>query len=157
MAPVYVKEQGAVVRRQGERLIVTRKKEQLLDLPLVHVDQVVVFGNVQVTSQAVAMLLQAEVDLVFLSRHGKFRGRLLHTGSKFAQLRHAQLQKMSNTADTLAIAQRVVIGKLHNQQALLQQHSQPAKAVPNSKSGARYSTDGQASQKGPLIRLATWL
>jgi CRISPR-associated protein Cas1 len=57
--------------------------------------------------------------VVFLSRYGKFRGRLVHTGSKFAQLRHAQLQKMSDEAVSLSIAQQVVQGKLHNQQALL--------------------------------------
>jgi len=121
MAPVYVREQGAVVRKTGERLIVTREKKQLLDLPLLHVDQLVLMGNVQVTSQAVAMLLQAEVDVVFLSQYGKFRGRLMHTGSKFAKLRHSQLQKMSSEKVTLAIAQQVVVGKLHNQAALLQQ------------------------------------
>jgi CRISPR-associated protein Cas1 len=120
MAPVYVQDQGAVVRRQGERLIVTREKERLLDLPLLHVDQLVLFGNVQITSQAVAMLLQAEVDVVYLSQYGKFRGRLVNTGSKFAKLRHAQLQKMSSEVTTLAIARQVVVGKLHNQQLLLQ-------------------------------------
>lgn len=120
MAPVYVQEQGAVVRKTGQRLIVTRDKEQLLDLPLLHVDQLVLMGNVQVTSQAVAMLLQAEVDVVFLSQYGKFRGRLMHTGSKFAKLRHNQLQKMSHEKVALEIARQVVIGKLHNQAALLQ-------------------------------------
>lgn len=121
MAPVYVREQGAVVRRQGERVIVTREKKQLLDLPLLHVDQLVLFGNVQLTSQAVAMLLQAEVDVVFLSQYGKFRGRLVHTGSKFAKLRHAQLKKMSDPAVSLEIARQVVAGKLHNQAAVLEQ------------------------------------
>lgn len=121
MAPIYVREQGAVVRRQGERLLVTRDKQHLLDLPLLHVEQLVLFGNVQLTSQAVAMLLQAEVDVVFLSQYGKFRGRLVHTGSKFAKLRHAQLQKMSSEAATLAIARQVVVGKLHNQRLLLEQ------------------------------------
>lgn len=120
MAPVYVREQGAVIRRQGERLVVTRQDKQLLDLPLLHVDQLVLFGNVQVTSQAVAMLLQAEVDVVFLSRYGKFRGRLIHTGSKFARLRHAQLQKMSSDPAALEIARQVVRGKLHNQRRLLE-------------------------------------
>ncbi len=119
MAPVYVREQGAVVRRRGERLVVTRNDKELLDLPLLQVDQLIVMGNVQVTSQAVAMLLQAEVDVVFLSLYGKFRGRLMHTGSKFAKLRHAQLQKMSNEQITLAIARQVVVGKLHNQRELL--------------------------------------
>lgn len=120
MPPVYVREQGAVVRRRGERLVVTRNKEELLDLPLIHVDQVAMFGNVQLTTQAAAMLLQAEIDVVFFSRYGKFRGRLVHTGSKFARLRHAQLRQMSDEAVTLAIARQVVVGKLHNQAALLQ-------------------------------------
>lgn len=155
MAPVYVREQGAVVRRQGERLIVTRDKKQLLDLPLLHVDQLVLFGNVQVTSQAVAMLLQAEVDVVFLSRYGKFRGRLMHTGSKFAKLRHAQLQKLSDAAVTLAIARQVVVGKLHNQQALLQQYlgevSQPLRLQQSASGIGRMLT--QARSAGSLDSL----
>jgi CRISPR-associated protein Cas1 len=129
MAPIYVREQGAVVRKQGERLIVTHDKKQLLELPLLHVDQLVLFGNVQLTSPAVAMLLQAEVDVVFLSHYGKFRGRLMHTGSKFAKLRHMQLHKMSNEAVTLAIARQVVAGKLSNQRMVLQKRMAEAKSV----------------------------
>jgi CRISPR-associated protein Cas1 len=121
MAPVYVREQGAVVRKQGQRLIVTREKKQLLDLPLLHVEQLVLMGNVQLTSQAVAMLLQAEVDVVFLSQYGKFRGRLVHTGSKFAELRHNQLRKMNDESIALDIARQVVSGKLHNQATILAQ------------------------------------
>lgn len=129
MAPIYVREQGAVVQRRGERLVVTHEKKQLLDLPLIHVDQVVLFGNVQLTSQAAAMLLAAEIDVVYLSQHGKFRGRLMHTGSKFARLRHLQLQKMSEAAVTLAIARQEVAGKLHNQRAMLQAHLDQASQV----------------------------
>ncbi len=119
MAPVYVREQGAVVRRQGERLLVTRQKERLLDLPMLHVDQLVLFGNVQLTSQAMAILLQKEIDVVFLSQYGKFRGRLIHTGSKFAQLRHTQLKQLSNDDFMLGITRQVVLGKLHNQSKVL--------------------------------------
>ena len=129
MSTVYIREQGAVVRRRGERLLVTKRKagaagkKQLLDLPLLHLTQVVVFGNVQLTAPAVAMLLQAEVDVVFLSLHGKFRGRLVHTGSKFARLRHNQLRRMSDDATCLAIARQVVQGKLRNQRAHLQSYA----------------------------------
>lgn len=120
MAAVYLREQGSVLRREGERLRVTKGDRELMAVPLVHVDQVVVMGNVQLTAPAVALLLQAEVDVVFMSAYGKFRGRLMHTGSKFAQLRHLQLQKMSDEKATLAIAKGVVSGKLRNQRALLQ-------------------------------------
>jgi len=152
MAPVYVREQGAVVRRQGERLVVTRKKQQLLDLPLLHVDQLVLMGNVQVTSPDVAMLLQREVDVVFLSMHGKFRGRLVHTGSKFARLRHAQLQKMSDEQVALAIARQVVAGKLHNQRIVLQKKmGNMANAAPVQKAAAGIGRQIEQARKSKRI------
>lgn len=121
MSVVYVREQGAVVRRQGERLLVTKNEHQLMDIPLIHLEQLALFGNVQLTAPAMALLLQQEVDVVFFSSRGKFRGRLMHTGSKFAELRQAQLQQMSDENVALSIAQQVVAGKLHNQRWLLQQ------------------------------------
>lgn len=123
MSVVYVREQGAVVRRQGERLLVTKNEHQLMDIPLIHLEQLALFGNVQLTAPAMALLLQQEVDVVFFSSRGKFRGRLMHTGSKFAELRHAQLQQMTDEEVAVGIARQVVAGKLSNQRWLLQQHS----------------------------------
>lgn len=117
---VYVREQGAVVRKRGERLVVTKGFDELMDLPLLHLRQLAVVGNVQLTTQAVAMLLQSDVDVVFFSQYFKFRGRLVSTGSKFARLRHAQLTTMSDEGKALAIARQVVLGKLTNQRVILQ-------------------------------------
>ena len=119
MATVYVREQGAVVRRQGERIVVTKDGREIMDIPLIHLDQLALMGNVQLTTPAVALLVQNEVDVVFFSRYGKFRGRIVHTGSKFARLRHAQLRKMSDEQAALAIARAVVVGKLSNQRTIL--------------------------------------
>ena len=120
MATVYIREQGAVVRKKGERIVVTKDGRELMDIPLIHLDQLAIIGNVQLTTPAVALLLQNEVDVVFFSRYGKFRGRIVHTGSKFAQLRHAQLQKMTDEESALRIARAVVAGKLSNQRTVLQ-------------------------------------
>jgi len=120
MATVYVREQGAVVRKKGERIVVTKDGREIMDIPLIHLDQLAIIGNVQLTTPAVALLLQNEVDVVFFSRYGKFRGRIVHTGSKFAQLRHAQLQKMTDEESALRIARAVVVGKLSNQRTVLQ-------------------------------------
>jgi len=120
MTTVYVREQGSTVRKRGERLVVTKDGEELMDMPLMHVEQLAVVGNIQLTTPAVASLLQNEVDVVFFSSRFKFRGRLMATGSKFAQLRHAQLQAMNDEAVTLRLAQHIVVGKLSNQRTLLQ-------------------------------------
>lgn len=120
MSTVYVREQGAVVRKRGERLVVTKEDRELTDIPLVHLDQLVVVGNVQLTTQAVAALLRSEVDVVFLSTYYTYKGRLLRTESKFAELRHTQLKVMSDEARSLEIARPVVVGKLTNQRVVLQ-------------------------------------
>jgi len=119
MTILYVQEQGALVRREGEEVRVTLDKQVLARLPVREVEQVVLCGNVQLTTQAAALLLQHEVDVVFLSFHGAFRGRLIREGSKFARLRHAQLQLAGDERRSLAAAKGIVAAKLSNQRNLL--------------------------------------
>lgn len=135
MGTVYVKEQGAVVRRDGERLRVTLNREDLTSIPLLHLDQLALMGNVQLTTPAAARLLERRVDVVYLSKYGKFRGRLVHSGSKFAQLRHTQLRMASDEGTVLPIAQAIVVAKVGNQRVVLQRR---AERVPQ----ARRALDG---------------
>jgi CRISPR-associated protein Cas1 len=120
MAVVYVQEQGAVIHKRGERLLVTRDGVTLMDLPLLHIDQLVLVGNVQLTTPAATALLQREIDVVFLSQNYRFRGRLVGPGSRLAALRHAQLRAAQDPARSIAIARWIVLGKLNNQRTLLQ-------------------------------------
>ncbi len=119
MTILYIQEQGALVRREGEEVRVTLNDRVISRLPVHELEQVVVCGNVQLTTQAVALLLQHEVDVVFLSFYGTFRGRLLKEGSKFARLRHAQLRLSGDEARALEVARSIVRAKLANQRNLL--------------------------------------
>jgi len=125
MTVLHVREQGATVRRDGERIRVTapeketRKARVVTQTPVREIEQVIVYGNVQVTTQAVALLLQHEVDLVFLSLFGSFRGRAARSGSKFARLRHAQLRLSGAERTALPVAKAIVRAKLANQRNTL--------------------------------------
>jgi len=119
MATYYVREQGAVVRKQDERLVVTRDHAIVAEIPMHQLDQLVVMGNIQLTTPALAILLQSNVDVVFMTLHGRVRGRLIANESKFAELRLKQLQMMSDEKANLALAKPIVIGKLANQRAFL--------------------------------------
>lgn len=126
MATYYVREQGAVVRKQEQRLLVTKERgDRLAEIPLHQLEQLVVMGNVQLTTQALALLLQSEVDVVFMSTRGKVRGRVVANESKFAELRLKQLQVMSDELANLALAKSIVVGKLANQLAYLRLALQP--------------------------------
>jgi len=120
MTIMYIKEQGSIVGRHGERLVVSKGGAVLEEVPIAQVTEVALMGNVQLTSQAVTTLLEKEVEVVFLSSHGKYRGRLAGTGSKNARLRHSQLRKLGDEAVALGIAGAIVDGKIANQRVLLQ-------------------------------------
>lgn len=115
MTVLYVREQGATVRREQEEVRVTLNGKELASSPVRDVEQVVLCGNVQVTTQAVALLMKHDVDVVFLSFAGTFRGRMIKSGSKFARLRHAQLQISGDEKRCLPLAGAMVRAKLSNQ------------------------------------------
>ena len=58
----------------------TRRRKVLQAISIRELEQVAVYGNVQITTQAVALLLEHEVDVVFFSMYGRFRGRLGEDG-----------------------------------------------------------------------------
>ncbi|HYU32234.1 MAG TPA: CRISPR-associated endonuclease Cas1 [Thermoanaerobaculia bacterium] len=49
MATFYVTEQGAVLRKTSGRLVVTKKREELAEIHCAQLDQVFLYGSVQVT------------------------------------------------------------------------------------------------------------
>jgi hypothetical protein len=51
MANLYLTEQGAVLRKTGERLLVEKDDQELLEIECFKVDTIFVFGNVHVTSK----------------------------------------------------------------------------------------------------------
>jgi CRISPR-associated protein Cas1 len=140
MTDVYVREQGAMVRKRGERMVVSKQGTILDEFPLNKVQQVVLLGNVQISTQTMVTLAQRSIDLVFMSSYGKFRFRLVSDESKRVSLRHRQLVMAGDEQAVLAQAKAIVTAKIHNQRVLLQRQ-------------ARRITSGQGQQRGAVRHL----
>lgn len=123
MSVVYVREQGGVVRKVGQQLNVMQGEKSLLRLPLADLEQLIIVGNVQLTTPAAVFLLRSDVDVVFMSTYGTYRGRLSKNESRFAELRHQQLRLCDDSKRSLDIAQRIVNGKIANQRVVLQRRA----------------------------------
>ena len=65
MAVVYIKEQGACIKKHSNRLIIEKDGELLAELRLIRVTGISVIGNVQITTQALHTILQAGVRSIF--------------------------------------------------------------------------------------------
>lgn len=117
---LYLQEQGSRVGCQREQLVVTRGKETLVALPLRHVDQIFVFGRVELSTPAIAACLQRGIPVYFLSSHGRYYGVLCAPGDAGLALRRALYALAEDPKRRLAFARAAVAGKLANSLRLLE-------------------------------------
>jgi CRISPR-associated protein Cas1 len=67
MATLYLTEQGSKLGKTSRRLVVEKDKKLLLEIPEFKVERVLIFGNVQITTQAIVFLLVNGIETSFLS------------------------------------------------------------------------------------------
>lgn len=112
--------------KQGNRLVVRKFGTELESVPAFKVEQLILMGNIQITSQAIKFLLTEGIDTVFLTVNGKYRGRLVSTFSKNIDLRRIQFRKLEEGPFILDLAQKFVWGKLANYRVLLRRYQKEA-------------------------------
>jgi len=129
---LYLTEDRALVRRDTEDCLLIQVPEKRGEggtviapafkkrIPLVKVDDVVVVGEVTMTSSALHMLLEKNIEIHFLGYYGQFKGRLTPGLSKNSLLRMAQHRAHNDLCKRGELARRFVIGKLSNQRTMLQ-------------------------------------
>jgi len=127
MAFLYLTEQGAVLKKTGERLLVVLEDQTVLDIPASKVEGVLIFGNVQFTTQVLQLLLAQGVEFALFSRRGKLLGQLTAPFPKNIELRQAQYQRAADPAWSRDFARLLVAGKLANALALVREfaHNHP--------------------------------
>ena len=118
MATLYVTEPGARIEKEYRRLLVAKRDDVLLAVPLARVSEVVLVGRVGATTPALLMLLDEGIPLSFVTRSGKLRGRLTPPSPKNLPLRHAQYDRARDPDFCLAVSRAIVDGKLRNSRAL---------------------------------------
>ena len=130
MTTLYVREQGAGIRRTGQRLIVYKGDAVLQTVRLRDLERLVLFGSVEVSSPVWTALLEAGIETVLLSFGGKFRGRLAPADGKNVVLRQTQFHRHEDRGYRLRLGKEIVEGKVRNARTVLQQfarnHPSPA-------------------------------
>jgi CRISPR-associated protein Cas1 len=127
--PLYVTEPGARVGIDGEELVV-RGKEQITRARLPNTSHVSLFGNVQISSQALRRLMELEVSVSFLSSGGWLYGRAEGHGSNNVVLRVAQHRAAADPALSLRLAPGFVEAKIRNCRTMLRRnHENPSETA----------------------------
>ena len=116
---VYVRTQGAKIVKEGKHLLVKKENTIYHTLFTYKLRQVVIFGNVEITHQALAQLMRNNIDTVFMSYNGRYLGRIAPPESKNVFLHKLQYQRLDDPAFGLQLARSIVIGKLANMATVL--------------------------------------
>jgi CRISPR-associated protein Cas1 len=119
-APLYVMEPGSMVGIDGGRLTVSKYRELLVSVRLIDVMHVCVYGNVQVTAQAMRALFERDIDIFHFSYGGWLLGLTTGLPSKNVMLRTRQTTAAAR--GQLDEARRMIAGKIRNCRVLLRRN-----------------------------------
>lgn len=116
---LYVTQPEARLRLDNATLRVEVEQETRLRVPLHHLQAIVCFGHVGVSGPLMHRLADEGVALVLHDGQGRFKARLEGATTGNVLLRQAQHRSAQDPAFTLALARRIVAGKLKNQRHVL--------------------------------------
>ena len=116
---LYINTQGAYLRLDHDTLKVEAEGETLLQVPAHHLGAIVCFGRVNVSPSAMSRCAEDKRDIVFLSRNGRFRAKVIGPTSGNVLLRLAQYQAQQDPEKAAAIARNMVAAKIQNSRLIL--------------------------------------
>jgi CRISPR-associated protein Cas1 len=126
LRPLYLNSQGFRVGKSGEVIQVKDGDTLKQEIRLGEISQINLFGNVQLSTQAVQSFCSAEAPVCYFSQGGWFYGITSGLSARNVFLRQRQFVSAGHEPTARRIARQLVAGKIRNQRTLLQRnHVEP--------------------------------
>ncbi len=126
LRPLYLNTQGLSVGKSGNVLKIKEKDKVVQEVRIGEICQLNLYGNIQLSTQAIQTLCENEVPIAYFSMGGWFYGVTQGLGVKNIFLRREQFRLADVPAFCLRLARELVAGKIRNQRTMLQRnHVEP--------------------------------
>ncbi|MCS6959183.1 MAG: type I-D CRISPR-associated endonuclease Cas1d [Pseudanabaenaceae cyanobacterium SKYGB_i_bin29] len=126
MSTLYLSNPAAVLSKSYEAFTVSvpdeNGKSRRDSVPAQTINQVVILGSAQITTEALVYALELGISVHYLTGFGRYLGSLMPAISRNGTLRLAQYELYNDQTRRLEIVKRIVIAKIHNQAAVLYRH-----------------------------------
>ncbi len=124
--PLYVQSAGAKIGRSGAELVVETRDKEKHSVRIVDTSHVVLFGAVQISTQAIQDLCDRNIPVVYLSSGGWFFGMTRGMDHKNVDLRRRQFAAAASPERSLQIARRLVGVKVRNCRTIIRRNADEA-------------------------------
>ncbi|MBE9221769.1 CRISPR-associated endonuclease Cas1 [Cyanobacterium stanieri LEGE 03274] len=122
MNTVYVSQQGCYLSLKKELLIVKHGNNILEEVQMPLVEQILIMGKSQITTQAIRACLIKNIPIVYLSRMGYCYGRTISIERGYRYL--SRYQQLLDSNNKITVAKAIVKAKLANSRVILRRQQQ---------------------------------
>jgi len=127
MAVLYLIEQGTTIYKEYQRFIVYVSDKPKLEIPIREVQQILVFGTIQLSTPVIQTCLQEQIAVLFLSQSGRYHGHLWSAEFRDLDNELEQLERRRDGGFQFQVSQGIVYGKLMNSKQLLRRFNRKRK------------------------------
>jgi len=122
MLPLYVQANNVRIAKKGETLTITEEDGPTTTARLIDISQVVLMGNVRMTTPCLHELMRREIPVTWHSYGGWFLGHTMGLGHKNVELREAQYRASFDSAVSLGVARSLVAAKIRNSRTMMRRN-----------------------------------
>lgn len=121
------------------------------------IDRLLLFGNVQISTQVLALLLESRAHVSFFTASGRYRRQLVSPESGNVFLRLAQHARYSDRAFRMEVARGLVCSKIRASRAFLRRYARNHAEIAERTGGAADKLDAALARANEALDEATLL
>ena len=125
---LYLLKHGYVLGKTSERLVIKYRGEVVKEVPAINVDQVMIYGNSQITTQAMRFCLDRSIPIFLMSGSGRYYGAVDSFDTDPVLLQQKQFARARDPEFCLDIARKFIKGKILNARVVLLRYARKRKA-----------------------------
>lgn len=116
---LYATTDGAWLHKDGANIVMDLDRKEHARLPIHMLESLVCIGRVGVSAQLLGFCAEQGISVCYLTANGRFLARVEGPVSGNVLLRREQYRRSDDPLRCAAIVRNLVIGKVHNQRAVL--------------------------------------
>ncbi len=116
---LYVTSPDAYLSLDGENVVVLVEEKEKIRVPLHNLEGIVTFGYTGASPALMGQCAKRNLALSFLTKNGRFLGRLTGESKGNVVLRREQYHIADKTEQKLEIAKNCIIGKVYNSRSVI--------------------------------------
>lgn len=117
---LFITIEDSYLSLENENIIIKHKDDILLRVPLLNLEQIVIFNYFGASPALMSECAKRNITLSFLNEYGKYLGTLYGETKGNVLLRKEQYRISEDKKDNLQLAKSFIFGKLHNQKWVIE-------------------------------------